>query len=269
MDSNNYKPYKDHKKNKEKLRGNILNRKLKLYNKIDKYKGKITPLEKIKKTLQLKYGVINSSTEEKNRVAAVKTIFNITVISGILIIIDFTIIKVWYLAMLLAIGIIIFPYTIFFPILNLRLSKLNKQFPDAVNIFITKYTSNKNKDKALQRTYKELEYPIRYEFMRLSKMVANKRNIIGAIKSFCRRVDYVWAESFGELLILNHTTVDDIGDELNELGILMAEDQALEAHKQAEIGETKSVNFFVAGFVLAAPIMNLAIFKEEAIKIYL
>lgn len=251
-----------------KTRGDILNRKIKFYNKIDTIISKVKILNKIKEKLQLEYGVINSSTENKNRIKAIKTIFYMTVTTLILAFILAFVIKIWYLFILISIAIAVFPYIILFAVLDLKLSKLNKQFPEAVNIFITKYTSEKNKDKALQRTYIELENPIRYEFMRLARMMANKGNILEAVNGFTKRVNYIWAEVFGELLILNHTTVEDIGDELNELSILMAEDQTLEAHKKAEITETKSVNIVVALLVFAAIIFNISVFKGEAINIY-
>lgn len=251
-----------------RTRGDILNRKEKIYFKLDILISKLKPLDSIKQRLKLMYGVINSSTENKNRIKAVNTILYITVITLILITILASMVKVWYLFILISLALAVFPYVVLFAVLNLKLNKLNKQFPEAVNIFITKYTSERNKDKALQRTYTELDNPIRYEFMRLARMMANKGNIYQAIKSFTKRVNYVWAEVFGELLILNHTTVENIGDELNELSLLMAEDQTLEAHKRAETTETKMVNVIIALFTIAGVIFNIVFFKTEAINIY-
>lgn len=255
-------------KNKVKKRGDIFNRKFKFYDEVEKYINRVKPLEQMKNQLQLKYGVINSSTERKNKVSAIKTILNITIISVVSIVISILVINIWYMIILISLGIVIIPYVILFGILNMKLNKLKKQFPDAVNIFITKYTSDKNKDRALQRTYPELENPMRYEFKRLSTQMANKTNVKGAINSFLKRVEYIWAEVFGELLLLNHSTVEDIGNELNELGILMAEDQSLEAHKRSEISSTRNINIVVAVFIIASIVFNILVLGEEAINIY-
>lgn len=255
-------------KNNIKPRGDILNRKVKFYEKVEKYIDKIKVLREIKESLQLKYGVINSSTERKNRISAIKTVLNISVISIVSIITVTTVINIWYMVILLSLGIIIFPYVILFAALNMKLNKLKKQFPEALNIFITKYTSDKNKDRALQRTYVELQNPIRYEFKRLSTQMANKSNVKGAIDCFLVRVEYIWAEVFGELLALNHSSVENIGDELNELGILMAEDQSLEAHKKSEISSTRNINIIVAVFIVASILFNIVTLGQEAINIY-
>lgn len=257
-------------KKRREQRGDILGKWDKYYDSADMLIGKVAALKNIKEKLQLKYGVLSSSTERKNRKSAIKTIIIITITTLILGIFIFKIIKIWYMSLLIMIGFIFFSYIILFTILNFKLLKLKRQFPEAINIFITKYTSDKNKDIALRRTYGELDNPIRYEFRRLSTMSANKsiERIQEAIKSFYKRVDYIWAEVFGELLLLNHTTVKDIGDELHELSILMAEDQAIEVHKRSEIGMTKAVNYLVALCVFLAIFFNVVFLKNQAIHIY-
>lgn len=249
-------------------RKSILNKRIKFYNKIDSHISKLKPTNKIKEKLQLKYGVINSSTESKNRIAAVKTIFYISIFSIISIVLVSYVIGIWYMVVLVSLGVIALPYLILFSILEIELNKLKRQFPEGINTFITKYTSDKNKDRALQSTYLELENPIRFEFKRLSRMMANKSNIYEAVSNFCKRTGYVWADIFGELLIMNHNEVEDIGDELNELGLLIAEEQSLEAHKKAALSGTKTVNLIVVAFTAAAIFFNVAVFKSEAINIY-
>lgn len=255
-------------KERQKIRGDIFEKSKKFYKKIDEIIKKIKPLDKIKTKLQLKYGVINSNTENQNKIKAIKTIIYISIFTLLSIIVEFKMMGIWYLVIPVAIVTMISPYALLFFLLNMKLSRLREQFPEAVNIFITKYTSEKNKERALQNTYLELQNPIRYEFRRLSTMIANQSNITKAIANFCKRVDYVWAEMFGELLVLNHTIAEDIGDELNEFSLLMAEDQALETHRKTEVNGTKAINIIVAVFAVFAVLFNLVLFKSEAVNIY-
>lgn len=259
------------KESMNEKRNDILNKRLKFYKKVDKLLiEKIHILNKVKKSLQLKYGVISSSTEGRNNIKAIKTIINLTVVSLIIIIGFSFIIRIWYLIIPISIGVIFFPYILLFAVLNLKLGQLHDQFPNALNIFFTKYTSEKNKDVALKKTYPELSNPIRYEFRRLSTTMANKslENVVSAVNSFCKRVNYIWADVLGDLLILNHTTVNNIGEELNELNLLMIQDQSIEADKKAETNSNKIVNFLVAGFVVLAVIFNIIFLKHQAINIY-
>lgn len=251
-----------------KTRDKIIDDKEEFYKKIEKIILKFKLLAWVKEELQLKYGVINSNTERQNRITAVKTMIRMTMISAGTTVLAALVIKVWYLVILIAAAFFAFPYVILFMFLNFRLIKLKEQFSNALNVFITKYTSDKNKDKALQRTYPELQYPMKYEFMRLSRRMANKSDVKGAVRDFSRRVNYIWAEVFGELLIMNQDSVENIGDELNELSIIMLEDQAIEADKQAEINSDKSINLFIAFCMAIAVLVNLSIFKGEAINIY-
>lgn len=254
--------------NEVKTREKIIDDKEQFYKKTEKIILKSKLLKWVKEELQLRYGVINSNTEKQNRIIAIKTMIRMTIISTAATILAALVIKVWYLMILLAVAFFIFPYVILFMFLNFKLIKLKEQFSNALNVFITKYTSDKNKDKALQRTYQELQYPMKYEFMRLSRRMANKSDVRGAVRDFSRRVNYIWAEVFGELLIMNQDSVENIGDELNELSIIMLEDQAIEADKQAEINSDKSINLFMAFCMVIAVLVNLSIFKEEAINIY-
>ncbi|MTI53793.1 type II secretion system F family protein [Geosporobacter ferrireducens] len=255
-------------KQNTQIRGEVLVLKNEFYEKVDRGISKIKVLDGLKEELQLKYGVINGNTENKNRIAAVKTIFFLSILSLLCIVVFAYVIKIWYLVVPVAIGMLFFPYGVLFSLLHMKMSVLKDQFPDAVNVFITKYPAEKNKDKALQKTYVELENPMRFQFMRLARDLANKTDVEKAVYRFCKRINYIWTDIFGELLIMNHHSVGDIGPELNEFSLLMLEDQVMEAQQRAEISATKTVNFLVAAFVGIVVLINIAIFKAEAMNIY-
>ncbi len=235
---------------------------------VEKAVSRIRVVNGVRKELALKLAVVNSSTEESNDRKAVMIMFILFVVCAAVWVILSYRSGVWYISLVLAAAVFCSPYFVIFPVLDILCGLPRKQFPGAVNVFITKYATFGNKDAALKNTYKELKNPIRYEFKRLSGSMAAKADIEQAVKRFERRMGYLWAEVFGELLLINHYLVRDIGPMLQEFGILMAGDQILEANRRAELSGARFTNFFLAGAALGAVLFNLAYFREDAYYIY-
>jgi len=238
------------------------------WGRVERIISRVRFLDGIKKQLSLKLGVINSSPEENNTRRISKLMSALTLASSAVFILVIERLGTWYVVLVTAVVVFCLPYLLISMILDILCSLPQKQFPSAVNVFITKYTTFKNKDGALKNTYQELKNPIRYEFKRLSRATAGKSGIEGAVEGFKKRMDYLWADVFGELLLINHYLVRDIGPMLQEFSILMARDQVLEANKRAEISGTRFTNFFLAGATAGALLFNLMYFKEEAYYIY-
>jgi Flp pilus assembly protein TadB len=235
---------------------------------VERIVSRVRVLEGIRSGLALKLAVVNSGPEESNAQRALNIMLVLTALSAAVSIFLVRRPGVWYISLILSAAVFCLPYLLLFPALDILCGIPRKQFPGAVNVFITRYTTFGNKDAALKNTCRELKNPIRYEFKRLYRAMAGKADIEGAVEGFKRRMNYLWAEVFGELLLINHYLVRDIGPMLQEFSILMAGDQVLEAGRRAELSGARFTNFFLAAATVGAVLFNLAYFGEEAFYIY-
>lgn len=230
--------------------------------------SRVKALDNVRANLALKLAVVNSSPEESNTRRAVRIMVVLSLLSLLISVLLARYTGVWYVFLVSAAGVFCLPYLFISFMLEMLCSLPQKQFPGAVNVFITKYATFRNKDAALRHACRELKNPIRYEFKRLSRAMAGKADIEEAVAGFKKRVKYLWAEVFGELLLINHYLVKDIGPMLQEFSILMAGDQVLEANRRAELSGTRFTNFFLAAATVGALLFNLGYFMDEAYYIY-
>lgn len=257
--------YEIYKLHKRKVRKKIYKKgKIKWNNKyiekLEKIIDRFEYLSKIKNEYAKKLTIINQKKQKENR--AIVTIgmcfvFGISIIAGVLLLTIFT---MWYVVLLL---MFLVGYMVAYGInmyIDIRLKKIHKQFPIALQLFTDEYITTKSIKTSLSNTYEEMPKQIGYIFERLTRKLTSGYDYKEPLDEFAKSFgNYNWPYAFKELLIMSYEGAGDISEELLFLNELVNEDITAEEEDKTEQGSNKMMFLMINGATLVFFLANLFI----------
>ncbi|NBI07587.1 type II secretion system F family protein [Senegalia massiliensis] len=177
----------------------------------------------------------------------------------ILVIFLFTIMNMWLSILIIGMVFIFFIHYSFNLYLNLRLKKIHRQFPIAVQKFTDIYLTNKNIKATLNECYIDMPNEISYVFERLARRLSSEYEYKKYFREFADSLKYVWAYAFAELLVMSYEGSGDISDELLFLNDLINDDIHDMEESKSELTSTKLTFLILTLSTLGVFLFNIFI----------
>ncbi len=212
---------------------------------------------KLKSKFVEKLGVINNNTEKENNAIVVWYILFDIVISIIATYFYSQIFNMWYIVVILSLVTV---YAIFYSasrLISMKLRKVQKNFPKAVQIFTDEYITTKNIKTSLNATYKKMPKGIDSIFEKLSRELSSSYDFEKHIIHFANNLNYIWGYAFSELLIMSYEGVGDISEELLFLNELINEDITAEEKNATDMAGNKMMFVILTGATLFTFVFNI------------
>lgn len=229
----------------------------KIINRVDKLLSKNKFIYRYKMDLVRRLNLVNDHPQSINENLATFIIGMGIAVFVTVSIVFFFVFKLWYI--FLTLGVLagyLFVYAVNMSI-AVRRRKIQKEFPEALQVFIDMYITNKNIRTTLMRSYKKMPKQIKPAFERLSRSLSSSHRFEEYILDFAKSLDYVWGYAFAELLIISYEGAGDIDEELLLLNELVNDDILAEEETSGELAQNKTLFFIINIATLITFIFNI------------
>lgn len=238
-----------------------------LIDKIDDFLKSYNILYRVKESYVKKLGVINTNKRRHNNGIAIGFIAISIITTLIISILLLTVMNMWYVIVVLAVLNLYFMNYGFTLYLNVKLKKIYSQFPVALQLFTDIYISNRNIKVALNNSYLEMPYEVGIVFEKLARRLASGHDYKKHIREFAQDINYVWAYSFSELLLMSYEGSGDISDDLLFINELINEDLQDAEESKTEMATNKMLFLILNTCTLLAFVIN-NLFNPIAKQLY-
>lgn len=152
-----------------------------------------------------------------------------------------TLLAIWHFIVLISISvfcILIYSGTLY---IKIKMDKIYNQFPEALQIFIDEYIEYKNIKKAIDNSYARMPMQVGGVFEKISRQLSSGENLKKSIMSMADGLDYIWAYTFAEILLLSYAGAGNIEEDLMYLNTLICEEATIEEEMRTDAATNKII----------------------------
>lgn len=166
--------------------------------------------------------------------------------------------SIWHFIVLISISvfcILIYSGTLY---IKIKMDKIYNQFPEALQIFIDEYIEYKNIKKAIDNSYSRMPMQVGGVFEKVSRQLSSGENFKRSIMSMADGLDYIWAHTFAEILILSYAGAGNIEEDLLYLNTLICEEATIEEEMRTEAATNKIIFIVLNILTIIIFVINMA-----------
>ena len=214
-------------------------------------------LIKLRNNYTSKLNVINKNDIKANELLATYMLLGNIGISSLIVFGLSLFMSVWYVLAVLAATMLYLGHSVIEMYLGLKLKKIYKQFPEAIQLFTDIYMGSRNIKKALNEAYVEMPKEIGTVFEKLSRELSSSYDYQTHIKTFAKSLGYTWGYAFTELLMMSYEGGGDISDDLVFLNELINDDIQDAEETKSEMASNKMMFMILMGATGIAFVGNI------------
>lgn len=117
---------------------------------------------------------------------------------------------------------------------DIQLKKMDTQILKAIQLFLNEHQKNPNIPEVMELIALKLDYPIRSEFERLSRMINSGLDLSESLNDFARRAKNEWIYLFVNALIVNKENGSDVTEVLMRTITKISNRQIVRSEKDME-----------------------------------
>lgn len=144
-----------------------------------------------------------------------------------------------------------------------QLKKMDTQILKAIQLFLNEHQKNPNIAEVMQVISFKLDYPIRSEFERLSRMINSGLDLTESLNDFARRMKNEWIYLFVNALIVNKEKGSDVTEVLMRTITKISNRQIVSSEKDMETFSGTILNKILL-FTVPAAFVSVLILRPEA-----
>lgn len=144
-----------------------------------------------------------------------------------------------------------------------QLKKMDTQILKAIQMFLNEHQKNPNVAEVMEVISYKLEYPIRAEFERLSRMINSGLDMTESLNDFARRMKNEWIYLFVNALIVNKENGSDITEVLMRTITKISNKKVVQSEKDMETFSGSVLNKILL-FTVPAAFIAVLILRPEA-----
>ncbi|MBP1926733.1 Flp pilus assembly protein TadB [Sedimentibacter acidaminivorans] len=246
------------KPRKMRLKVKSVRKKSNMLKQIDRVICRNKKLLDIKEEYITKLNVINQKDRNTNNTYILKYIIMDAAISIASFIIITLLLTMWYAV--ITIFVSTFYLILYAGILYIKkkTSKIQEQFPIALQCFVDEYIANKNIKNAINNSYNKMPKEIGSSFELLARELSGGEKYKESIFNLAKSLSYIWGYSFAEILIMSYEGQGDITEELLFLSSLVSEEITVEEENKSNNFGNKITFMILNAVTLIGFIINIA-----------
>jgi len=144
-----------------------------------------------------------------------------------------------------------------------QLKKMDAQILKAIQLFLNEHQKNPNISEVMEIISYKLDYPIRSEFERLSRMINSGLDLSESLNDFARRMKNEWIYLFVNALIVNKENGSDVTEVLMRTITKISNRQIVRSEKDMETFSGTILNKILM-FTVPAAFIAVLIVRPEA-----
>jgi len=222
---------------------------------------------KLKEEYISKLKVINQKDRDTNETCIIKYIFLDIIISIAVLIILISTLTMWYAVLVIFISVFYLILYAGIMFIKKKTSKIQEQFPIALQCFVDEYIVNKNIKNAINNSYSKMPGEIGAVFEMLARELSGGEKYKESIFNFANNLSYIWGYSFAEILVMSYEGQGDITEELLFLSSLVSEEITMEEESKSNNFGNKLTFMILNSVTLLGFIINI-VFNKLSLNLY-
>lgn len=230
-----------------------------LFIKLDKFINKSKFLCLLKDKNVKKLELLNSYSRETNNFIILNYSLFVLVFALAVGTMLLKLLSMWSVVIIIVILLI---YVMFYAaviFLDMRIARIHKFFPAALQIFTDEYVTTKNIKNALNESYKKMPKEISFAFEKLARTLSSSYKYKEPIKEFASTLNYVWIYAFAEMLVMSYEGGGDISEDLLFLNEQVNDEIQADEENKTESTSNKLIFIIINIAALAAFLVNMSI----------
>ena len=214
-------------------------------------------IEKQKEKYILKLQLILDKNKEQCNTYVIMYLAGSVFISAAIGVILAGILTVWHFIVLISLAVLYMLIYSGMLYIKIHTDKIYSQFPEALQVFSDEYIEYKNIKKAVDNSYIRMPEQIGRVFEKLSRALSSGGDLNKSIEEMANSLEYIWAYTFAEILIMSYNGAGSIEEDLLYLNTLIGEETTIEEEVRTEMATNKIIFVILNILTLGIFILNM------------
>lgn len=143
----------------------------------------------------------------------------------------------------------------------------NDQILEALQIFVTDYTTTKSVQKTLENTCAKIKRPLRTEFERLARRLHSGIPVNECFLDFAKRTQNQWITFFAQVMMMYYRNGGDFVPHLTGIVRTMSSEKLIEEQNNTELAGLKTMNMVLVALFPVAFIVSV-LFSPDTVRVF-